>query len=115
VGGAADWRRRALVFGLIVVGVVLALTCVNAVAELDRRRRAACDAPLTLPVSAYVLVVLGLLVGLAGLFLLARWFGGDRQVIVVILFATAVSGVVFEVFALLSAVHGPGVPACGGA
>ncbi|MEV8375595.1 hypothetical protein AB0P21_22855 [Kribbella sp. NPDC056861] len=115
MGGAADWRRRALVFGLIVVGVVLALTCVNAGAELDRRRRSTCDATLSLPVSAYVLVVVGLLVGLAALFLLARWFGAERQVIVVVLFATAVSGVVFEIFALLSAVHGPGAPVCRGA
>jgi uncharacterized BrkB/YihY/UPF0761 family membrane protein len=114
VGGKVDQRRQALVFGLLVVGVVLALTCVNAEAELVRRRDAACDSSLALPSSAYVLVAIGLLVGVVALFLLSRWFGGTRQVIVVVLFATAVAGVVFEAFALITALHGPGVAVCSG-
>ena len=114
MGAKADQRRQALVFGLMVVGVVLALTCVNAEAELERRRDAACDSSLTLPSSAYVLVAIGLLAGLIALFLLGRWFGGNRQVIVIVLFATAVAGVVFEVFALITALHGPGAAVCSG-
>ncbi|MEV6416530.1 hypothetical protein [Kribbella sp. NPDC051718] len=100
-----DWRRQGLVFGLIVVGVVLVLACMNAETELQRRRRAACDGSLALPPVAYVLGAIGLLVGVLALLLLIRLSGGSRQVITVVLFATAVAGVVFEVFALITAIQ----------
>ncbi|WP_020385755.1 hypothetical protein [Kribbella catacumbae] len=105
------WLRQGLVFGLMVVGVVLALICVNAEAELQRRRQAACDASLSLPPSAYVLGAAGLLVGMLALLLLIRWFGRSRQVIAIVLYTTAVAGVVFEAFALITALQDPG--ACG--
>jgi hypothetical protein len=38
------------------------------------------------------------------LLLLIRW-SGRRQVITIVLFATAVAGVVFEVFALIAAIQ----------
>ena len=98
-------RRQGLVFGLMVVGVVLALVTVNAQAELARRRNAACDGSLPLPSAAYVLGGIGLLVGLVALTLLLRWFGHSRQVIAFILFATAVAAVVFELFALIIAIQ----------
>jgi hypothetical protein len=96
-------RRQLLVFGLMVVGVVLALSCLNAAAELIRRRRAACDGSLPLPTAAYVLGGLGLLVGVLALVLLVRWFGHSRQAIAFVLFATAVAGVVFQAVALVTA------------
>lgn len=111
MGGWPDRRRQGLVFGLMVVGVVLALICVNAQAELQRRQQAACDESLSLPTSAYVLGAIGLVVGALALLLLVRWFGRSRQMIAVVLFATAVAGVVFEVFALLTALQTP--DACG--
>lgn len=103
LGGMADWRRQGVVFGLTVVGVVLTLTCLNAGAELERRRRAACDGSLAMPPSAFVLGSIGLLLGVVALLLLIRW--SSRQVITIVLFATAVAGVVFEVFALIAAVQ----------
>jgi hypothetical protein len=113
VGGIPGWRRQGLVFGLMVVGVVLALICVNAEAELVRRQDASCDESLGLPTSVYVLGSIGLLVGLAALVLLGRWFGRDRQVIVTVLFVTAVAGLVFEVFALITVFAGQAAPVCG--
>lgn len=110
MGAKADWRRQALVFGLVIVGVVLALTSVNAEAELQRRRIASCDSSLALPTSAYVLGAIGLLVGALALTLLIRWFGRSRQVIAVVLYVTAVAGVVFELFALLTTLQSPGPP-----
>ncbi|MFI5712391.1 hypothetical protein [Kribbella sp. NPDC051620] len=101
----ADWRRQGVVFGLTVVGVVLTLTCLNAGAELERRRRAACDGSLAMPPSAFVLGSVGLLLGVVALLLLIRWSGRSRQVMTIVLFATAVAGVVFEAFALIAAIQ----------
>ncbi|GAA1601669.1 hypothetical protein GCM10009789_64850 [Kribbella sancticallisti] len=108
-------RRQALVFGLMVVGVVLALTCLNAQAELVRRRRAACDGSMPLPTTAYVLGGIGLFVGLLALVLLLRWFGHSRQLIAFILFATAVAGVIFQIFVLITAIQADTsvTPVCG--
>lgn len=106
-----EWRRQGLVFGLMVVGVVLGLICVNAEAELQRRRQAACDASLSMPSAAYVLGGLGLVAGALALVLLIRWYGRSRQVITVVLFTSAVAGVVFEVLALITALQAPDV--CG--
>jgi hypothetical protein len=105
-------HRQLLVFGLMVAGVVVALLCVNAEAELVRRRVASCDASLGLPMSVDVLGVIGVLVGLAAIVLLGRWFGRDRRAIVTVLFVTAVAGLVFEAFALITLLEGPGTLVC---
>ncbi|GAA0961668.1 hypothetical protein GCM10009554_78490 [Kribbella koreensis] len=112
MGGSSGRRRQLLVFGLMVAGVVVALLCVNAEAELVRRRSASCDASLGLPMSVDVLSVIGVLAGLAAIVLLGRWFGRDRRAIVTVLFVTAVAGVVFELFALVTVFHDPGAPVC---
>lgn len=109
-------RRQGLVFGLIVVGVLLALINANAQSELARRRQDSCDGSLPLPTTAYVLGFAGLLVGALALFLLLRWFGHSRQPIALILVATATAAVVFEIFALITAFQeaGPVQAICGG-
>jgi hypothetical protein len=96
-------RRQGLAFGLMVAGVLLALTNTNAQTELVRRRQDTCDGSLPLPTSAYVLGGAGLLVGVVALALMVRWFGHSRQAIALILVATAVAAVVFELFALVTA------------
>jgi hypothetical protein len=105
-------NRQLLVFGLMVAGVVVALLCMNAEAELVRRREASCDASLVLPSSVSVLGVIGVLVGLAAIVLLGRWFGRDRRAIVTVVLVTAVAGLVFEVFALITVFEDPGVLVC---
>jgi hypothetical protein len=105
-------HRQSLVFGLTVVGVVIALLCVNAEAELLRRRQASCDASLALPASVTVLGVIGVIAGLAAIGLLGWWFGRDRSAIVVVLFVTAAAAVVFEAFALITVFEGPGALTC---
>ena len=96
-------RRQPAVFALLVVGVVLSLLCSNAQASLVRRREAECDASLPLPAAAYVLGGLGLLFGLVALMLLARWFGQSRLALV--LFATSIAAVVFELLVLITAIQ----------
>ena len=91
-----------MVFGLVVAGSLMSLTSTNAQTELARRRQDTCDGTLPLPMSAYVLGFGGLFVGAVGLFLLVRWFGHSRQPIAIILFATAVAAVVFEVAAVIA-------------
>jgi hypothetical protein len=105
-----------VVFGLTIVGVLLAMINTNAQAELVRRRQDSCDGTLPLPTTAYVLGFTGLTVGAVALFLLIRWFGHSRQPIALILFATATAAVVFEVFGLVTAFQQgrPVVPMCGG-
>ncbi|GAB2671264.1 hypothetical protein [Kribbella swartbergensis] len=112
----AGRRRQLLVFGLTIVGVLLAMINTNAQAELIRRRQDSCDGTLPLPTAAYVLGFAGLAVGAVALFLLIRWFGHSRQPIALILFATATAAVVFEVFALVTAFQEgrPAPPLCGG-
>ncbi|MER7249630.1 hypothetical protein [Kribbella sp. NPDC000426] len=95
-------RHQGVVFGLIVAGVLLSLTSANAETELSRRRHAACDGTLPLPMSAFVLSFAGVAVGAVALFLLLRWFGRSRQTLVLILFWTAVAAVVSEVFTLVT-------------
>jgi hypothetical protein len=112
VGGLSGRHRQVLVFGLMVAGVVIALLCVNAEAELVRRREASCDASLVLPTSVSVLGVIGVLVGLAAISLLGRWFGRDRRAIVTVLFVTALAGLVFELFALVTVFQAPAAPNC---
>ncbi|MFI5697140.1 hypothetical protein ACIA58_35115 [Kribbella sp. NPDC051586] len=101
-GARAAGRRRGVVFGLIVTGVLMALTSANAETELSRRRHATCDGALPLPTSAFVLGFGGLVLGTIALYLLLRWFGRSRQTIVLILFWTAVAAVVSEVFTLVT-------------
>ncbi|NEA32284.1 hypothetical protein [Streptomyces sp. SID13031] len=113
MGGLTARNRQTLVFGLMLAGVVLALLCVNAEAELVRRRDATCDASLALPASVFVLGGIGLLVGLAAMILLGRWFGRDRRAVVTVLFVTAVAGLIFEMFALLTVFEGPAALVCG--
>jgi drug/metabolite transporter (DMT)-like permease len=113
VGGLSGRHRQVLVFCLMVVGVVIALLCVNAEAELVRRRDASCDASLVLPASVSVLGVIGVLVGLAAITLLGRWFGRDRRAIVTVLFVTALAALVFELFALVTVFQDPAAPNCG--
>jgi uncharacterized BrkB/YihY/UPF0761 family membrane protein len=112
----AGRRRQGLVFGLVVVGVLLATINANAQAELIRRREDSCDGSIPLPTSAYVLGFAGLAVGAVALFLLFRWFGHSRQVIELVLFATATAAVIFELFALVTAFQEgrPVYPMCGG-
>jgi hypothetical protein len=98
-----DRRRRGVVFALMVAGVLLALTNSNAQTELVRRRQSACDGTLSLPAAAYVLGFAGLLVGALALFLLVLWFHRSRQPIALVLFATAATAVVFELFAVVAA------------
>ena len=98
-----DRRRQGVVFALTVVGVLLALTNTNAQTELVRRRQDACDGTLPLPAAAYVLGFAGLVVGAIALFLLVLWFHRSREPIALILFATAVAAVVFEVFTVVTA------------
>ena len=96
-------RRQGVVFTLMVVGVLLALTNSNAQTELVRRRQDTCDGTLALPAAAYVLGFAGLVVGVIALFLLVLWFHRSRQPLALILFATAAAAVVFEVFAVVTA------------
>jgi hypothetical protein len=105
-------NRQLLVFGLMVAGVVVALLCMNAEAELARRRTASCDASLVLPTSVSVLGVIGVLAGIAGIVLLGRWFGRDRRALVTVLLVTAVAGLVFEAFVLITVFEGPAVLVC---
>jgi hypothetical protein len=105
VGGLSGRQRQFLVFALMVVGVVLALTCMNAEIELQRRRRAACDGSLALPPAAFVFGAIGLLAGTVAFVLLIRWFRDSRQVITVVLLITALAGVVFETFALITTIQ----------
>jgi drug/metabolite transporter (DMT)-like permease len=109
-------RRQGLVLGLIVVGVLLSLTNTNAQSELVRRREDTCDGSLALPTGAYVLGFTGLAVGSVALVLLVRWFGGSREPIALILFATAIAAVVVEIFAVVTAFQEgqPVYPMCGG-
>jgi hypothetical protein len=112
----AGRRRRGLVFGLLVAGVVLSLVNTNAQTELVRRRQDTCDGTLPLPTSAYLLGAAGLIVGAVALLLLLRWFGHSRQPIALILFATAIAAVIFEAVALITAFQEgrPVHPMCGG-
>ena len=80
-------RRQGVVFTLMIVGVLLALTNSNAQTELVRRRQDTCDATLALPAAAYVLGFAGLVVGAIALFLLVLWFHRSREPIALILFA----------------------------
>lgn len=96
-------RRQGVVFALIIVGVLLAMTNANAQTELGRRRQAACDGTLPLPTSAYILGFAGLIIGAIALFLLLRWFRRNRQPIALVLFTTATAAVVFEIVAVITA------------
>lgn len=109
-------RRQGVVLALVVVGLLLSTINTNAQAELIRRRQNSCDGSLPLPTTAYVLGFAGLAVGAVALFLLARWFGHNRQPITLILFATAVAALIFELFALVTAFQEgrPVYPMCGG-
>ena len=95
-------RHQGVVFGLIVVGMLMALTSANAETELSRRRHAACDGTMPLPTSAFVLSFAGVAVGAVALYLLLHWFGRSRQTIVLILFWTAVAAVVSEIFTVVT-------------
>ena len=109
-------RRQWLLLGLIVVGIVLALTNTNAQSELMRRRQDTCDGSLPLPTAAYVLGFAGLAVGIVALILLVRWFRGSRHPIALILFATAIAALIVELFAVVTAFQEgqPVYPMCGG-
>ena len=96
-------RRQGVVFALIIVGLLLALTNTNAQSELSRRRHASCDGTLPLPTSAYLLGFAGLVVGAIALFLMRRWFHHNRQPIALVLFTTATAAVVFEIVAVITA------------
>ena len=96
-------RRQGVVFALIIVGLLLALTNTNAQSELSRRRHASCDGTLPLPTSAYLLGFAGLVVGAIALFLMRRWFHHSRQPIALVLFTTATAAVVFEIVAVITA------------
>ncbi|MEI8410089.1 MULTISPECIES: hypothetical protein [unclassified Kribbella] len=109
----AGRRRQGLVLALVVVGLLLSTITTNAQAELIRRRQDSCDGSLPLPTTAYVLGFAGLAVGAVALFLLTRWFRHSRQPITLILFATAIAAVIFELFALVTAFQ-EGGPVCGG-
>ncbi|MEU4289669.1 hypothetical protein AB0E63_15705 [Kribbella sp. NPDC026596] len=96
-------RRQGVVFALIIVGLLLALTNTNAQSELSRRRHASCDGTLPLPTSAYLLGFAGVVVGAIALFLMRRWFHHNRQPIALVLFTTATAAVVFEIVAVITA------------
>ena len=102
-GGRAVRRRQGVVFALVIVGVLLALTNTNAQTELVRRRQDACDNTLALPLGAYLLGIAGLTIGAIALLLLVRWFHRSRQPIALVLFATAAAAVIFEIFAVVAA------------
>ncbi|MFI7064159.1 hypothetical protein ACIBL3_24440 [Kribbella sp. NPDC050124] len=112
----AGRHRQAVVFGVLVAGVLLSTINTNAQAELIRRRQDSCDGTIPLPTSAYVLGFAGLAVGAVALFLLVRWFRHNRQPLVLILFGTAIAALIFEAFAVITAFQEgrPLVPMCGG-
>ena len=109
-------RRQSVVFGILAIGIVLALKSTNVQTALVRHRRRTCDGTLPLPLSGYLYCGLGLAVGVVALVLLIRWFRHNPEPIVMILAITAVAGILFELFTLFAAFSEghPVIPMCEG-
>lgn len=109
-------RRQGIVFGILAVGIVLALKSSNVQTALVRHRQRTCDGTLPVPLAGYLYCGLGLVIGVVALVLLIRWFRHNPEPIVMILAITAVAGIVFELFTVFAAISEghPIIPMCGG-
>ncbi|TDU91634.1 hypothetical protein EV138_5245 [Kribbella voronezhensis] len=109
-------RRQGVVFGILAVGIVLALKSSNVQRAVARHRQRTCDGTLPLPLSGYLYCGIGLAVGVLALVLLIRWFRHNPEPLVMTLAITAVAGILFELFTLFAAISEahPAIPLCGG-
>jgi ABC-type Fe3+-siderophore transport system permease subunit len=96
---------------MLLIGIVVTLKSTNVQSAVRRHRMQTCSW-LPLPSSASLYCGIGLAIGAVALVLLIAWFRHDWDPLVTILAITAVAGILFELFTLLTALFEPAVPPC---